>query len=453
MWDPGIVNNPAIAMEMDSEENLYMITGGATTVQKFDKFGNLLLELSTYGVGEGEPLGNLYGLAVNTQDQVVVSDQSNELIHIFNSDGSFVRTISLEYDPDSESEFICSAFGLTTDASDIIYLVNNCTNSILKFGNDGTYLGNWVVYDDEDGRDIALAYLDTDSVGNVYILDKINNVIRKYTNNGVLLEEWGGSGNQEGEFNSPAGLAIDNDGNVYISDPQNGYRIQKFNTDGDFIEMFSEPNGILEDEFINPSELEVDNQGHLYVHDTIRVKVYLDTDAVPEDDPTPTPTDTPTITPTGTVTPTNTPAPTGSQDSTTHKKTSVKSKSPRPPMCRDLAPTSSPDLYQIDVTDTTATLYFAPVTGSVSYYAVSYGYWSGDERFGTSFAQGHSDGAITYTINHLEPGATYHFKVRGGNGCMPGEWGNEIKITTNKSSVPNKKPYYKNLVTKVLNSF
>lgn len=444
---PGQLSNMGWAMPMDSEESIYIITGGSQKIQKFDKFGNVLGEWDTYGDGEGEPLGGLQGLAVNTQDQVIASDQVNNLVHIFNSDGTFVRSISREFDPENESEYMCSLFGITTDSSDNIYVVDSCHNGILKFSSTGDYLGFWSVWEDEDAKNIAISYLDTDSADNVYVVDYNNNIVKKYTSDGNFILEWGVAGSGEGEFNGPRGIAIDDLGNVYISDPSNGYRIQKFNANGDFIDILSGPNGIGDDEFINPSALAVDNQGHLYIHDTIRVKVYLDTDAAPAS-PTPTPTDTPTVTPT--QSPTSTPAPSVTQ--VTRKPTS-KVRSPRPPVCGSFAPTSSPDLYQIDVTDTTANLYFVPVTGHVNHYIVSYGYWSGDERFGTSISQGHSNGAIAYTINHLEPDTTYHFKVRGGNGCMPGNWGNTIRIKTNKQGAKSTSSFYKNVIDKVFSTF
>ena len=63
-------------------------------------------------------------------------------------------------------------------------------------------------------------------------------------------------------------------------------------------------------------------------------------------------------------------------------------------------------------------------------YSIAYGYSEGDERFGVEFNQGFSPGVIAYTIYCLSPNTTYYFKVRPGNGCMPGEWGNTMKATT-----------------------
>ncbi|MCL4364587.1 fibronectin type III domain-containing protein [Patescibacteria group bacterium] len=105
------------------------------------------------------------------------------------------------------------------------------------------------------------------------------------------------------------------------------------------------------------------------------------------------------------------------------------------PGCSDVAPDHAPNLFQIDTTADTAKLYLTPVNNAVSYYFVSYGYSSGDERFGASFNQGPYDGALSFTVNDLSPKTTYYFKVRAGNGCASGDWSNVLSARTNSNSV------------------
>jgi len=99
------------------------------------------------------------------------------------------------------------------------------------------------------------------------------------------------------------------------------------------------------------------------------------------------------------------------------------------PTCSDVTPTNSPDLFQIDRTGADATLHFTPVGGSNNYYFIAYGLSVFDERYGVSFSSGYSSGAITYPIHDLDPGTTYYFKIRGGNGCQPGNWSNTLQVT------------------------
>ncbi len=108
---------------------------------------------------------------------------------------------------------------------------------------------------------------------------------------------------------------------------------------------------------------------------------------------------------------------------------SSSSSSSTPPSCTTQAPLSAPNLFQMGASGTTANLFFAPVSGANSSYVISYGFDENANNFATLFNYGFSSGVISYNINSLFPGKWY-FKIRGQNGCMPGEWSSvkSIKI-------------------------
>lgn len=99
--------------------------------------------------------------------------------------------------------------------------------------------------------------------------------------------------------------------------------------------------------------------------------------------------------------------------------------------CRDKKPSDTPRIIRIDTKPHQAKLYFTSVADNNTYYYITYGYKPGDERFGVEFpmkaGSGHS---VKFFIYSLTPGATYAFKVRGGNGCRTGDWSDWKKATT-----------------------
>ncbi|OGK22160.1 hypothetical protein A2866_06815 [Candidatus Roizmanbacteria bacterium RIFCSPHIGHO2_01_FULL_39_8] len=99
--------------------------------------------------------------------------------------------------------------------------------------------------------------------------------------------------------------------------------------------------------------------------------------------------------------------------------------------CSATKPDHAPDLFQIDVTKNSATLYFTPVNNAISNYTIVYGYERGDERFVVSFPYGVYNGVIDYTINHLAPNTRYYYKVRADNGCRNGYWSDTLSARTN----------------------
>lgn len=116
---------------------------------------------------------------------------------------------------------------------------------------------------------------------------------------------------------------------------------------------------------------------------------------------------------------------------------SSSSSSTSTPVCQDFVPTESPNLFQIDRAGSTAVLHFTPVGGSISYYYVAYGLSPGSEQYGVSFPASSSTGAMSFTINDLNPNTTYYFKIRAGYGCSPGGWSNNKESNSKNPSLPN----------------
>lgn len=105
-------------------------------------------------------------------------------------------------------------------------------------------------------------------------------------------------------------------------------------------------------------------------------------------------------------------------------------------ICEDSAPHSSPDLFQIDAANTTVNLYFSPVLNSDKYY-VAYSTNQNAQEHGFEFYYPDASGVIQVAVNDLAPSTKYYFKVRGGNGCMTGDWSTILSATTarNQNSI------------------
>lgn len=102
---------------------------------------------------------------------------------------------------------------------------------------------------------------------------------------------------------------------------------------------------------------------------------------------------------------------------------------PGPPSpCEETAPPTAPVLFQAVRTGSKVKLWFTPVNANTTGYAIIYGYFPGDERFGVFFDQGYSPGALTYEIDHLQPQNSYTFKIQAKNNCASGPWSNYISV-------------------------
>lgn len=133
-----------------------------------------------------------------------------------------------------------------------------------------------------------------------------------------------------------------------------------------------------------------------------------------------------------TATPTPTPTPTPSSGGTSGGSSGGSSGggSGEGP-CSATKPASAPDLFQINAATTSVTLYFAPSIGPRDRYYISYGLRSGAEQYGFELIN-NQNGVVSVQINALAANTDYYFKVRAGNGCMPGDWSNELSINTSQ---------------------
>lgn len=97
--------------------------------------------------------------------------------------------------------------------------------------------------------------------------------------------------------------------------------------------------------------------------------------------------------------------------------------------------TDPPNLYQIKRTSTQATLFFTPIANDqVQSYTILYGLKPEDERYSITINQGPSTGAITATINDLQKGVPYYFKVMGNTSCVSSPWSSWVGDTVVKKS-------------------
>jgi hypothetical protein len=109
--------------------------------------------------------------------------------------------------------------------------------------------------------------------------------------------------------------------------------------------------------------------------------------------------------------------------------------------CSSETPAFAPNLYQVNYSSTSATVYFAQPNTDFTGYVVSYGLTEGADAYSASFNMGKSDGAVTYTVSDLFPKTNYYFKVRAFNNCAYGPWSQTLKTNVaGGSSLPETGP-------------
>gem|GEM_PF-4442565 len=122
----------------DSQNNIYAVDQKGTPggvhhrIQVFDSDGNFLRQFGTYGSGDGE-LYEPYCLALDSDDNVYVTDYQNNRVQKFTSAGEWIRTIT------AHTDFFLP-IGIAIDQRRNILYVDTGLGYIEAFSLDGNYL-------------------------------------------------------------------------------------------------------------------------------------------------------------------------------------------------------------------------------------------------------------------------------------------------------------------------
>lgn len=122
--------------------------------------------------------------------------------------------------------------------------------------------------------------------------------------------------------------------------------------------------------------------------------------------------------------------------------------------CSAQAPSGAPDLFQIDASQKSVTLYITKPGGNVNKYLISYGYDQNVSQFSATINMDSQIWIAPVVINQLAPNTTYFFQAKAVNDCAPGSAASTTigaRTTNNPRSISK---YFKNnsVVQKTFNN-
>jgi sugar lactone lactonase YvrE len=288
--DGQFANRPS-DVAVDASGNIYAIDTLNNRIEKFNSNGQYLLQWGTLGTDDGEMDGP-GDIAVDSGGNVWIADRHNNRIDKFTPTGTFLLTLGYGVTDGSSTPEICSSnclvgvdvpldessYGgfhshdigtIAADASGHVYAGDYL--HMQKFNTDGTFITGWPI--DTPAVDLAV---DTD--GSTYLAQSGYNRIEKSDPSGTMqfVLGWGVSdganhfeictsscqngiaGNNDGQFNLTTGIAVDSNHNIYVGSNNGVNRLQKFDSNGNFLSVLSTPTN-------TSAGLGIDSHDFLYV--------------------------------------------------------------------------------------------------------------------------------------------------------------------------------------------
>ncbi len=256
---------------LDSGNNVYVSDRSNNRIVKFGADGTYLAQWGSSGGGNGQ-FNNPAGIAVDSSNNVYVADLGNDRIEKFTSGGNYLTQWS------GNGQFFYFA-GVAVDSGNNVYVAATYYSLVEKFDSSGNYLTQWSG-NGQFGYDFGIA---VDRSNNVYVADYSYSHVAQYTSSGNYLAEWGGSGSGNGQFDGPVGLAVDSSNNIYVTDVFN-QRVEKFDRSGNYLTQWGS-GGSGNGQFDGPGGIAVDSSGNvIYVTDggNSRIEVFVNnTNIVP----------------------------------------------------------------------------------------------------------------------------------------------------------------------------
>ena len=223
----------------------------------------------------GDKFKRLYGIAVNTEGQIVVTDNFGHCVYVFDKDGNCLRKTGGEGSNTGQFQYP-HGISFCNDNEVLIADLGNCriqrlniqtgtvVKSFGKFGKEKGELGNPVDVTVDDVERIIVTERENNRIQvmskegesiftfgdkgpeklhgptccilhkNIFLVsDKEKHCIKAFDQSGKFLYKFGKKGNQDGQFNLPRSLLVDSSNNLLVCDTDN-YRVQQFSLDRRF---------------------------------------------------------------------------------------------------------------------------------------------------------------------------------------------------------------------------
>ena len=204
---------------------------------------------------------NPWGVAVDEDSNIYVSDVASHRLSKFNSDGKLVKSVGGKGDRTGKFNF---PSGIALSKDNKLFICDSLNHRIQVFDTNLKFIFGFGKQGSGEGEMGYPEDLTFDPAGNLYVADSRHDCVQVFSQNGTYLRTFGVHGSGPGELFYARGIHVDHN-YVYVAEQWN-HHMSVFHTSGAFITSFGRK-GSGEGELKHPNGITTDQDGFLYVCD------------------------------------------------------------------------------------------------------------------------------------------------------------------------------------------
>ena len=208
------------------------------------------------------------GIALSSQGYIYVADSLNHRIQVFDSNGAFLRAFGQHGSSNGDFNMPGGvAVGFDEHGNEIVVVTDQGNGRLQLFNAEGEFLRVISSAGSEDGQLLEPTGVVISPKGDeVIVADYQNCRVQVFDLTGRFLRKFGSPGEGEGQFKHPSGIALSPDGHLVVADYQND-RLQCFDVaTGRFLRTIGRPGDRL-GEFERPFDVAIASDGHILATD------------------------------------------------------------------------------------------------------------------------------------------------------------------------------------------
>jgi DNA-binding beta-propeller fold protein YncE len=230
----------------EARRDFHLMVSPAIGERLFGPSGPFALQDMAGAGSEGGQFNSPRGIAISVDGTTYVVDSGNQRIQVFDPDGNFVSAFAEPGEaPGQLGSFGTgqSGAGGIASADDRVFVADTWNHRIQVFSRDGEFLYAWgTFFDAQDNPELAqaspgefygprgIAILED----RVYVTDTGNERVQVFDLDGRFIEMWGETGTGAGQLLEPVGIAVHGD-TVYVADSHNA-RVARYSLSGQLLD-------------------------------------------------------------------------------------------------------------------------------------------------------------------------------------------------------------------------